>query len=308
MLPLLTLRLHFTAETAGDLGDFPGAVWRSVMGLHLQRRTCLGEPGRESCALGEHCAYHAIISPQPPTTAKLIGGKHNAPPPYILSPRSTGTIHEGDIVILDLTLIGHGSRHGTNVIRALQAGAEQGLGKDRLRLRLDAVHARTAGNDGQSLDPQSLPAPTPPPDAPPAPSRIRIQLQQPLRLREQNKYINPKDFTLRALVKSLLLRLRNLSDIHTPNAPQPEVAPMLSQLETLTVTPTLRWQQQQRWSARQHSTVEGSGLLGHIDIATTDGAQLPNDLWQLLWLGQWLHVGKGTVMGLGRYQLTPSHG
>ncbi|WP_420842151.1 CRISPR system precrRNA processing endoribonuclease RAMP protein Cas6 [Halorhodospira abdelmalekii] len=29
---------------------------------------------------------------------------------------------------------------------------------------------------------------------------------------------------------------------------------------------------------------------------------LPEPIWPWVWLGQWLHVGKGAVMGMGRYR------
>lgn len=43
-----------------------------------------------------------------------------------------------------------------------------------------------------------------------------------------------------------------------------------------------------------------SGIVGRAELSGEAlAACLP-----LLWLGQWLHVGKGTSMGLGRYVLS----
>jgi CRISPR/Cas system endoribonuclease Cas6 (RAMP superfamily) len=41
------------------------------------------------------------------------------------------------------------------------------------------------------------------------------------------------------------------------------------------------------------------GLVGGIATELTAGSPL----WPYVWLGQWLHVGKGTSMGLGRYTI-----
>ncbi len=44
------------------------------------------------------------------------------------------------------------------------------------------------------------------------------------------------------------------------------------------------------------------GLLGSM----TMNLERIESLWPYLYLGQWLHAGKGTNMGLGRYRLTTS--
>ena len=41
------------------------------------------------------------------------------------------------------------------------------------------------------------------------------------------------------------------------------------------------------------------GLVGEF---TVDGPALPA-VWPALWLGQWIHVGKGTAFGLGGYRV-----
>ena len=59
----------------------------------------------------------------------------------------------------------------------------------------------------------------------------------------------------------------------------------------------LSWQQWTRYSSRQHSTVPMGGLVGEL-VVDTRGLE---PFWPYLWLGQWLHCGKGATMGLGRY-------
>jgi hypothetical protein len=54
-----------------------------------------------------------------------------------------------------------------------------------------------------------------------------------------------------------------------------------------------------RYSSRQQCFIDMDGLLG--------GFSLSGEAWQVfwpwLWWGQWVHVGKGAVMGQGQYQL-----
>ena len=43
------------------------------------------------------------------------------------------------------------------------------------------------------------------------------------------------------------------------------------------------------------------GLLGNFEVQSND----IEDFWPYIWLGQWLHAGKGCTMGLGRYVIEP---
>jgi tetratricopeptide (TPR) repeat protein len=59
----------------------------------------------------------------------------------------------------------------------------------------------------------------------------------------------------------------------------------------------LKWQDWTRYSNRQQRKIPMGGVVGSYTLETA-GLE---PLWPLLWAGQWAHVGKGAVMGLGRY-------
>ena len=54
-----------------------------------------------------------------------------------------------------------------------------------------------------------------------------------------------------------------------------------------------------RWSGSQHCEVEMRGVAGTVELP----AGAPG-LWPLLAAGCWTHLGKGTVFGLGRMQIS----
>jgi hypothetical protein len=64
-------------------------------------------------------------------------------------------------------------------------------------------------------------------------------------------------------------------------------------------TTALTWHDWTRWSSRQQQHMKLGGLMGRF--------RLPNgalaDLWPLIWLGQYLHIGKNTSFGLGAYRI-----
>ena len=55
-----------------------------------------------------------------------------------------------------------------------------------------------------------------------------------------------------------------------------------------------------RYSSRQQSSLKMGGFVGDVRLNADD----LGDFWELLYLGQYLNLGKGCVMGLGRYSLS----
>jgi hypothetical protein len=65
----------------------------------------------------------------------------------------------------------------------------------------------------------------------------------------------------------------------------------------------LRWLDWTRYSTRQDTLMQMGGLVGDLHLS---GLGLPA-LWPLFGLGAWVQLGKGTSLGLGRYELaTPA--
>jgi hypothetical protein len=60
----------------------------------------------------------------------------------------------------------------------------------------------------------------------------------------------------------------------------------------------LHWRDDARYSARQAKETPLGGVMGTWELKGELTPLLP---W--LWLGQWLHLGKGTTMGMGQYSL-----
>lgn len=64
----------------------------------------------------------------------------------------------------------------------------------------------------------------------------------------------------------------------------------------------LRWRDWTRYSSRQKTQMKMGGLLGSIRLP---GEQI-EPFWPVIQLGQWVHAGKGSVMGLGKYRIDGS--
>ncbi|MBI3950574.1 MAG: CRISPR system precrRNA processing endoribonuclease RAMP protein Cas6 [Acidobacteria bacterium] len=72
--------------------------------------------------------------------------------------------------------------------------------------------------------------------------------------------------------------------------------------EVSIVSSHLRWQDWERYSNRQQARMKMGGFVGEMEVTGLDRDFLP-----VLALGELLHVGTGTTMGLGRFEVTLIH-
>ena len=99
------------------------------------------------------------------------------------------------------------------------------------------------------------------------------------------------------LLRSLLRRLSNLAYFHCGTELQLDFRGLIAAAEQIeTVSSSLQWYDWERYSARQDTRMKLGGVLGQVTYQGDLQPFLP-----LLQLGSWVHVGKGTSFGLGKY-------
>jgi hypothetical protein len=113
------------------------------------------------------------------------------------------------------------------------------------------------------------------------------------------------DINFQDLVRALLRRLSSLCYFHCGDALTLDFKGLIEQAGSVrTVASDLRWHDQGRFSGRQHRHIEMGGIMGTVAFESPAGTDLSAFL-PLLAAGEWVHVGKGCVMGLGRYRVGP---
>lgn len=122
----------------------------------------------------------------------------------------------------------------------------------------------------------------------------------PLRIQQQGKILGIYNLTATAIAKQLLRRFSTIMQLYICelNLNYQEVINQAEQINA--VSDHLYWHDWQRYSNRQKQAIKLGGVMG--DWHLTD---LPDELAQLFYLGQWLHIGKETVFGLGKYRIEP---
>ncbi|WP_435101150.1 CRISPR system precrRNA processing endoribonuclease RAMP protein Cas6 [Arhodomonas sp. AD133] len=298
MIRVLPLKLTFEAESTLRLPDYPGALWRSAFGARLRRDACItGAASCDGCAVRQRCAYGAVFEPAPTSRSLgLLQQFQDLPRPYVISPRHRGGEYgAGHRLPLDLILTESALPHFK--------AAETAFSRLELHgtcMRIIDVAVCPPTEDTQPAATTAAGSTGYPIDAPPAPGTARIVLEHPLRLRQDKREVDASRFTVAVFVSSLLRRISSLHDATAAAPMQANYRALIHHAsERVHLTDVrLSWVHAERRSARQQRRVPMGGLIGCFTI---EGDLEP--LWPWLWAGQWAHVGKGAVMGLGRYRI-----
>ncbi|MBI3090672.1 MAG: CRISPR system precrRNA processing endoribonuclease RAMP protein Cas6 [Candidatus Tectomicrobia bacterium] len=270
----------------------------------LPRRLSLSTPGVQATAPMLRgvwgAALHDLDSQAYLTVFEGEGRSTRRSPAFILRP---APYDPEDAPALEWVSFGAGLRHDALLLRAWDIASGMGLGPDRQRFHVRVL--RLLGPDGQPCESSGADTAWPLSEAawplagPPASTPCRLTFPAPLRLLRRHRLLAHP--TLADLV---VAGARRLQPLLTPED-QEQLAALRPQLLDLAQSiATLPWQGERldlvRYSARQQSEIEMRGVTGHLDLP-----EGPGDLWPLLAAAQWLHLGKGAVVGLGQLVVEP---
>lgn len=306
VLPVARYRFSFRMADDLRLPEYAGSLLRGQFGAALRRTACItGMPECPPCPLYRTCPYPAIFA-APVPAAHALQRFSEVPNPYVIEPPPFGfrEVPAGGTVFFGLVLIGRALDQLPLVAYALERAFAHGIGRQRARGRVEdiAVEASDAARsvwdrETSRIAPheQTLAVPLlPDVDA------ITLGIATPLRLQNQGHPVRPEDLRPRTLFTALLRRASLLFELHAglPGLAG-EAARLAAAADRLGEERRLEWRDWTRYSSRQQQEMTLGGVVGEWTLRGGLAELLP---W--FWLGQWLHVGKNTTMGLGRYALT----
>jgi hypothetical protein len=325
-IPALRLeRLCFQVQAVDPirLPNYSGSAWRGLLGHSLRRSVCVTRaPSCDGCLLRSHCVYSTFFE-TPPASAETAKRYSALPHPFVLEPPPAGQREHapGETLQLGLTLIGPAGDLLPYLIHALQRAGEFGLGREGGRFRLRQVVQETGlGSDHWQpvFDANSgtlQPLRTAPQVLDPCPETLVLDLLTPLRIKQDGHYVRAAQVSARGLLGTLAARVSLLTELYAPEPaastpagshPEPRTldrSAVHAAIDQVEIEATaLRWVEWTRYSSRQRTHMQLGGLLGQLRLSGPGVAPL----WPLIALGQWLHLGKNTSFGLGRYRLLPA--
>ena len=309
-LPLARYRFHCVALSDIHLPAYSGSAWRGLFGHALRRTVCVThKKDCKACLLWRNCVYSYIFETPPPLTTQVMRKYTAAPHPFVIDPAldQQEELAVDTPLYLDLVLVGKANQHLAYIIHAMQQAGQRGIGRQRGQFALLSV-AQDAGlqTGGEPVwqtvyeaDGELAALPAVIPDIPVMPEgELALRFVTPFRANLQGKPIKPEHFRLQFLLSSLLRRLSLLCYFHADHVLELDFKGLTAQAKQVElVANDLYWHHWVRYSSRQRHKVSMGGVMGEVRFAAADIAPF----WELLYLGQVLHAGKGTVMGLGRF-------
>ncbi len=320
-------RLTLEASEPLELPPFKGSALRGGFGHTFKRLVCV-QPRTcgQRCELGNACPYGYIFETDPPQNAEVLSNLQDVPRPFVIQPPADQRTHipAGERLTFGLTLVGRAIRYMPHFLAVFVELGRAGLGRPidsaqgrrRGQYRLMSMEAVSSYDGGTipvyriedkivhdvdaTIDSQAINAYA---SRLPA-DRLTLTFLTPARLKHQGRWVRegpPFD----ALVKVLLGRISSLSYFHCGQLVEADFRGLIDQAaEVQIIHSQTHWDDWSRFSGRQRQRVRMGGLVGRITYAPSTGSgQALTPYLPLLALGEWVHVGKGTVFGNGRYEI-----
>lgn len=297
-LPIARYRFTFRITHDLRLPPFAGSTLRGVFGHALREQVC-------TCGQAEHhpknCPYSHIFTA--PHNHELHRSQQNTPPqPYVFEPPLNGKTHyaAGEDFTFQLVLFGQVRLMLPLIVSALRHAFAKGVGE---RNRGTGELSRLAVQNGdewheiqaaQHIIPHTNHLVLPTEFA----SDLRLYFYTPLRIQQHGKIVPPAQMSPDLIARQTMRRVSSIAQLYFAAPLQADYAALSAQAATLRGEHAWHWHDWQRYSNRQQQMMKLGGIMGE-----SVWRDVPREWAALLHIGQWLHIGKETVFGLGGYRV-----
>lgn len=299
-------RFDFRVTQAIATQLYAGSALRGAFGHALKQLACVTK-AREctACPLLSTCPYTQIFSPhETPRLQSEFSTIQQIPVPYLIEPPAPGARTYGPETIFSFTfvLMGAALKQLPLVIMAWRRAFLRGLGKTDGKGELVRVVLITEENSLEVFSDTSpvLAAHETVLTVPEGVSTqdIHLNFSTPLRIQKDGKILGARDIDATILLRNIIRRVSLISRFQLDTELNFDVHACNALADKVTDERRLSWQDWSRYSTRQQQKMALGGLQGHWLLR-----DVPPELLPFVYLGQWLHVGKETSFGMGRYQI-----
>lgn len=309
------------AKDCINLPVYKGSTFRGGFGYAFKKVVCVSrEKVCGSCLLKEKCVYSYVFETPPRSDTSKMRKYPFAPHPFIITPplEDKKTYTEGETLCFELTLIGKSIDYLPYFIYTFDELGRIGIGKGKGHYHLEEVRAITAGdgakdkgeregtiyygkdktlqNNFKVLKIDDLG----PFDFSPNTfdhSTLTLSFITPTRLKFDGRLSPALEFHI--LFRNLLRRISLLSYFHCDEELNLDFKGLIEKSREVKVQKEkLSWFDWERYSNRQDTRMMMGGFMGSITFEGDFEEFLP-----FVNLGEYIHVGKGTSFGLGKYDI-----
>jgi hypothetical protein len=312
-------RFSYIAEEEVRFNAYKGAVFRGGLGHVLRDKVCL-LPGVQckNCHLSSGCIYIRLFESPVPAGSKHFAGQPFAPHPFVIEPplEKKNIYRPGEVIDFRLVLIGAAVHYLPYFIYAFIELGNKGIGMlingTRGKCTLNRVESLGSIN-GEALstlylkDHASYTEPS-------ALLGLHALINNSAGFKDHCQFVKVKFATPTSIkvlgqltaeidfcvfIKNVLRRITTLSYFYCNHDLDLDYALLLDQAASVTVTDRkLQWVTWDRFSGRQQQRFLAEGFQGEITFQGDLELFLP-----LILFGQYLHLGKSTSFGYGKYIL-----
>lgn len=306
-------RFYLSPIEALYLPGYLGSILRGGLGIALKRMSCVERNKNcDDCILKEKCAYACLFESPRSTEAEVSREASYDPHPFIIEPplEVKQVYLPQDELLFHLILIGKGISYLPYFILAFEELGRFGIGKMRGKYLLERVESvRNCDSPGEMIyDSQSktLRGEFQSKDFAKMlkevealnPQQVSLLFLTPTRIKHQGRFTTKINFEI--LLRNLLRRLSWLSELYCGEKWDIDYDGLLSVArdKVHTTYSSLNWYDWERYSRRQNARLKMGGFVGEITFEGELAEFLP-----FIKLGEYLHIGKGTAYGLGKYKI-----
>jgi len=298
------------------LPEYKGSTLRGGFGQALKRAVCVTRSKEcKDCLLKEKCVYSYIFETPPPTETTRLRKYPYAPHPFVIEPslEEKEKYEKEEELSFNLVLIGKAIDYFPYFVLAFDRLGEFGLGRGKGKYWLKEVRSLKGNSDngyliysGEDKILNSSYALISGEDILEeckkyyGKRKITLNLLTPTRLKFEEHLI--KDLEFHIFIRNLLRRISLLSYFHCGKEFKLDFKDLIEKAKKVKREDSnLSWYDWQRYSARQNTKMLMGGFIGKVTFSF-DGTS-PGQFLPFILLGSYIHVGKGTSFGLGKYEI-----
>ena len=311
---LANFKVDVVTENELILPEYKGSTIRGIFGHAFKRVACIKSSSENcsDCSLKERCPYNYVFNTPVPADAEIMRKYNYAPHPYILCPplESTQSYPPGAKIHYSITIIGDALNFLPYFVLSFEVMGKLGLGKNKGKYQLKSISALSKKetwqeiynsanqqlmnnypifqiNDLEIAKPVEL---------------LTVRFLTPVRIKYEGKIVgdkasDSKRLEFHILMRNLLRRIGLLSYFHCGEELNIDYRHMIDEAQSIKITEEkLEWYDWGRYSQRQEQGIGMGGLIGEISYEGKIKDFLP-----FIRIGEFVHVGKSTAFGMGRY-------